>query len=196
MQAVDLKEYEQLKECRTKSQTLEQQNRDMAVELEKARQAHREARDANLKLQRVAMQAQAQAEQLEQQKTQLQILTEQAAQKQEQLEQTDALVKSQAAQLSQMQSQKQAFDMEIRHTQELNILLTREKESLEREASRQVELWEAERRFYLHRFNRILSGQKQYMQHLKDSISASIQQMEKMGEADYPDMPSGAMKQN
>ncbi len=60
--------------------------------------------------------------------------------------------------------------------------MTREKESQQKEAARTKELWDTERNFLLQRFNGILQSQRHNMQHLQESVAASMQYMDKLGE--------------
>lgn len=181
LESVDLDQFGQLDSFRETIRSLEGENSALLDELEKARNAQKENRDESAELQELTAQLRAQAQALEQHKAQLQIQSGLAQQRQAQMESLESRCAGQSEQLERLKLENREMEIQNRHLQEMNRLLAREKDCLDKEAS----LWESERKLFVNRFNKILNGQKQYMEHLRQSIDTSIAQMEKISEADF-----------
>ena len=182
IQNMDLKEYENLKRLNLEQQSLEQKKLQLQDELEKAGAAQSEAKEAVHKLEEIRIQVQTQIDEIKQLNLQLEAETKMAAKTKEELEKMESLSQNQAIELAQAMSRYQMLELQYGLALETNHKLTREKESQEKEAARTKELWDTERNFLLQRFNGILQSQRHNMQHLQESVVASMQYMDKLGE--------------
>lgn len=187
MKAVKINEYQNLLQgdsefrrtigqLENKMKILSDENRRLAKELEDTEAVKKEAAA-------VVNQVKTTKEQLQQREEQLQQKTEELSLISIRLSEAEAAVRENAAELIQLRDKCATYELESRLVRNEHIQLQNEKERIAKESVVNKERWESEREGLIRRYNVLLSGQKQSMQRLSDSVAEAVRYMESLGES-------------